>query len=99
MLPQVTSDTIQTATRADPIIGAVLRYIQNGWPRNFPSEMKPYLTRHEALTTEQNVLMWGIHVIAAKKLRNPVLQEIHKYHTTKGSFTPMALAKQAMVTS
>ena len=45
MLPPVTSDNIRTATRADPILGAVLRYTQNGWPLNFPSELKPYWTR------------------------------------------------------
>ena len=44
MLPPVTSDTIQTATRTDPILGKVLRYTQNGWPLNFPSELKPYWT-------------------------------------------------------
>ena len=30
MLSPVTSDTIQTATRTDPILGKVLRYTQNG---------------------------------------------------------------------
>ena len=80
MLPPVTSDTIQTATRTDPVLGRVLRYTQNGWPLNFPSELKPYWTRHEALTAEQNVLMWGIRVIVPKRLQNQVLQEIHTSH-------------------
>ena len=44
MLPPVTSDTIQTATRTDPILGKVLRYTQKGWPLNFLSELKPYWT-------------------------------------------------------
>ena len=80
MLPPVTSDAIQIATRTDPILGKVLRYTQNGWPLNFPSELKPYWTRHEALTVEQNVLMWGIRVIVPKRLQNQVLQEIHTSH-------------------
>ena len=80
MLPPITSEAIQAATRTDPILGTVLRYTQNGWPLNFPTELKPYWTRREALTIEQNVLMWGIRVIVPKKLQNQVLQEIHNSH-------------------
>ena len=80
MLPPITSETIQSATRADPILGAVLRYTQNGWPTNFPADLKPYWERHNALTVEQNVLMWGIRVIVPKNLQGRVLQEIHSSH-------------------
>ena len=80
MLPPVTSDAIQAATRTDPILGAVLRYTQSGWPLNVPPEMKPYWARRDALTVEQNVLMWGIRVIVPKSLQNQVVQELHESH-------------------
>ena len=80
ILPPVTSDTIQTITRTDPILGTVLRYIQNGWPLNFSYKLESYWTQHEAMTVQQNVLMWGIRVIVSKKLQSQVLQEIHCSH-------------------
>ena len=80
MLPPITSGTIQAATRTDPILGAVLRYTKHGWPVNFPAELKPFWTRRESLTVEQNVLIWGIRVIVPKNLQNQVLQEIHSSH-------------------
>ena len=65
------------ATQTDPILGAVLRYTQNGWPVNFPAELKSFWTCQESLTVEQNILIWGIRVIVPKNLQNQVLQEIH----------------------
>ena len=47
-VPPVTSDAIKTATRTDPILGAVLRYTQSCWPLNVSPEMKPYWARREA---------------------------------------------------
>ena len=58
----------------------MLRYTQSGWPLNVPPEIKPYWARREALTVEQNVLMWGIHVIVPKSLQNQVVQELHGSH-------------------
>ena len=80
MLPPVTCDAIQAATRTDPILGAVLRYTQSGWTLNVAPEMKPYWARREALTVEQNILMWGIRVIVPKALQNQVVQELHRSH-------------------
>jgi len=80
MLPPVTSDAIKAATRTDPVLGSVLRYTQSGWPLNVPEDLKPYWTRRQALTVEQNVLLWGIRVIVPKKLQSQVLQEIHSSH-------------------
>ena len=76
MLPPVTSDAIQAATRTDPILDVVLRYTQSGWPLNVPFEMKPYWARRDTLTVEQNVLMWGICVIVSKSL----VQELYESH-------------------
>jgi len=84
MLPPVTSDAIQAATRTDPILDVVLRYTQSGWPLNVPPEMKPYWARRDALTVEQNVLMWGIRVIVPKSLQNQVVQELHESHPAAG---------------
>ena len=58
----------------------MLRYTQSGWPLNVSPEMKPYWAQREALTVEQNVLMWGIRVIVLKNLQNQVVQELHGSH-------------------
>ena len=109
----------------------MLRYTQSGWPLNVSPEMKLYWAQREALTVEQNVLMWGIRVIVLKNLQNQVVQELHGSHPGIARMkligrsyvwwpcldhqleklakkqrihhqsppTPMAVAKQAMITS
>ena len=76
----VTEVHIQTAARTDPILGAVLRYTQQGWPSKVPEYLKPHWVRRNKFTVEKGILMWGIRVIVPTKLKDQVLQEIHQGH-------------------
>ena len=58
----VTFQDIQRATRRDPTLGKVYRYVLDGWPSHVPDELKRYKNRETELSTENGCLMWGIRV-------------------------------------
>ena len=56
----VTEVHIQAATRKDPVLGAVLRYTQQGWPSQVPEHLRLYWLRRNELSMEREILLWGI---------------------------------------
>ena len=50
----VTATQIQQATRTDPCLSKLLQYTCHGWPFNVPQCMKPYLSRQNELTVEED---------------------------------------------
>ena len=56
----VTSEDIERATRCDPVLSKVYRYIGRGWPSQVNEELKPFRDRQTELTTEGGCLFWGI---------------------------------------
>ena len=76
----VTSKEMQAATRTDPVLRKVLRCVRGGWPQKCEEELQPYWTRRFELTVEGGCLLWGIRVIAPRKLRTQLLDELHRDH-------------------
>ena len=65
---------IQKATRCDPTLSKVYRYVQDGWPNQVPKELQTYKDRQTELSTENGCLMWGIGAIIPKSLQVRVMQ-------------------------
>ena len=79
MLP-VKVQHIAQATRTDPVLSHVLEFTRTHCPTQIPDHLQPYFARHNALTVEENCLLWGIHVKVPLKLRHQVLDELHLSH-------------------
>ena len=76
----VTSESLVRASRQDPTIAKVIHYVQKGWPTNTADDFKPYRNRYQELTIEGSCLMWGSRVVIPQKLRDVVLEELHRNH-------------------
>ena len=64
----------------DPILSKVVTFVQQGWPNQVQSDLKPYHIRKDELTLEANCLLWGRKVIVPEKLQSKVLEELHTGH-------------------
>lgn len=89
-LPVQASD-IALATKEDLVLKKVFEYVQKGWPKQIPECLKPYFTKRNELSIEEGCLYRGIRVIVPTKLRNKILQELHKGH--QGMVRMKALAR------
>ena len=76
----VHASQVMTATRTDPLLSKVLRYARTGWPLKTPEELRPYWLKKEEIAVEVDCVMWGTRVIVPSKLREKVLQELHRGH-------------------
>ena len=76
----ITSEHLKPATRRDPVLSRVLRFTKIGWPLTVPDVLKPFHQRQTELSTEDDCLMWGSHVIVPLLLQDKILQEIHQNH-------------------
>ena len=79
VLPISAAD-LMAATRSDPILSKVLRYLRKGWPEQIPDALLPYWRKRNELTLEEDSILWGIRVVVPKKLRERVLDELHLSH-------------------
>ena len=66
----VTTERLQVVTRQDPILSRVLQFVREGWPGDVDqkTELKPYESRKEELSTEGDCLLWGNGVVIPHKL-------------------------------
>ena len=76
----VTSKQVAAATRTDPVLSKVLRHIREGWPNKCEVELQQYWTRRFELMVEGGCLLWGIRVIAPRKIQARLLDELHRDH-------------------
>ncbi len=76
----VTSTDLAKATRTDPILSQVYASTLNGWPSEVNDELQPFRTRREELTVEAGCVLWGTRVIIPSKLRQKLLNELHRDH-------------------
>ena len=76
----VQASEVEAATRTDPILGKVLVYLRQGWPKKPPRVVEPYWRRQEELSTEGDCVMWGMRVCIPKVLQQKVLAELHSGH-------------------
>ena len=44
----------------------------------------PFFGRRNEMTVEEGCLLWGIRVVAPQKLRNKLLNELHRDHEVCG---------------
>ena len=76
----VTAQQVATATQRDPLLSQVYRYTQSGWPSEADDVLLPFWNHRNELSIETGCLLWGIRVVIPKKLRQRVLEELHKDH-------------------
>ena len=76
----VTAKAVQKATRSDPILSKVLHHTKRGWPAHVQDALKPFFSRRQELTIEDECLLWGMRVVIPKALQVPLLQELHRDH-------------------
>ena len=70
-------DQKRTATRYDPILSQVLKFMLKGWPSQVSPELQPVFTLRDELTTMDGCLLWGMRVILPAKHRKQMLDKLH----------------------
>ena len=77
----ITSKEIKNATRVDPVLSRVLRFLKCGWPTVVRDErLKPYFNRNYELTVEQDCILWGLRVVIPTCYQARILEELHLSH-------------------
>jgi hypothetical protein len=76
----ITSVQVADATRKDSTLSKVLHFTKSGWQHVNEDVLKPYQQRSQEITVEGDCLLWGIRVILPSKLRDNILQELHRDH-------------------
>ena len=76
----ISSSELEAATRNDPMLSKVLRYVRQGWPQQVPERLYPYWLKRNELTVEGDTILWGIRVVVPVKLRVRILDELHQGH-------------------
>lgn len=78
----ISAKQIANATSTDRTLSKVKHFVLYGWPeeRSVGSELLPYFTKRDELSTESDCLLWGIRVIIPSRYQNPVLKELHTGH-------------------
>lgn len=75
-------DAIQSWTRKDPTLSAVVHHTQQGWPSstNLDPELQTYRSKEAELSVHDGCLLWGCRVIIPPQGRQNVLQLLHDGH-------------------
>jgi len=77
----ITAVSIASATIKDTVLSQVLDYTLQGWPSRITRDKyKPFFTRKDELTVEDNCILWGRRVIIPSKYREAMLEELHVGH-------------------
>ena len=77
----ITAKDIGRATLSDLVLGRVLNYVMSGRPENCAeADLKPYFTRRNELSCEQNCVLWSFRVIIPPEFREKMLRELHWEH-------------------
>lgn len=79
----MTASDIRTATRRDPVLAAVLRYVLSGWPTadyQLNAEFASYRARQAELSVHDGCVLWGGRLVIPLSQRDRVLQLLHEGH-------------------
>ena len=76
----VTSRDIEKATRRDPTLSQVYRFVQSGWPTQVSTDLQSFRDRQTELTTQSGCLLWGARVVIPNSLQDSVLKSLHRNH-------------------
>lgn len=71
------NNKVKEETRNDKELQELKKFMEEGWPKNCPEEIKPYFIRKEELSIENDCILWGYRVIIPKTLREEVLNQLH----------------------
>ncbi|KAG7301746.1 hypothetical protein JYU34_014734 [Plutella xylostella] len=77
----IDSAHIKKETAKDHILGRVVSYIRDGWPKDVDMKnLKPYFNRKNELYLELGCVMWGHRVVIPESCQAKVLSELHEPH-------------------
>ena len=76
----VTAARIKEWTSKDPVLSKVKKYVMVGWPDEVGSDLKPYRSRWQELSTLDGCILWGSRVVVPPQGRAAVLGELHETH-------------------
>ena len=76
----VTTERLETTTRQDPLLSKLHQYVREGWPGESSEEFKPFEQRKQELSTLGGCVLWGNRVIVPQKLRDRLVDELHRDH-------------------
>ncbi|XP_062708139.1 uncharacterized protein K02A2.6-like [Aedes albopictus] len=75
---------IQQATRSDPVLSKVYRYIQQGWPNSKTAiqdrEVQRFFDRSDSLSTVQGCVMFAERLVIPSGFRMRCLHHLHRGH-------------------
>ena len=76
------SRCVQNETRNDKILCKIMRYCLDGWPDTPPAdkELLIFYNKCEAVSVENNSLLWGHRVVIPENLKTLVIHELHYSH-------------------
>lgn len=77
----VTSEMIQEATAADPILQKVLHFHSTSWPNICTDQkLQPFFQRRSSLSEIDGILLFAERVVVPFELQNRVLKQFHYGH-------------------
>ena len=79
----VTAQQIRHWTARDPVVSAVYRYVQEGWPSDgvpLSPDFGPYKCRESELSSQGGCVLWGARVVVPPQGRAAVLRLLHSGH-------------------
>ena len=77
----VAAAEIKISTKNDAILSEVLKYLRDDkWSEHISQELRPYFTKRNELSTENDIIMWGLRVVIPPCYRHKILSELHKNH-------------------
>ena len=80
--PLIDAQLIANETRHDKTLSKVLKFVKDGWNEKPPADvdLKPFHTRRNELSVDQNCVIWGSRVVIPESMRKDVLSLIHAAH-------------------
>ena len=77
----VSFQSVQEASKEDPIIMEVMRYHLSKWPATFSSTtMRELFKRRNELSIIDDVLLFGDRIVIPESLRHRILEQFHNGH-------------------
>lgn len=78
---QVNFQDVARETRRDSILSKLLDSINKGTVKNLKAdEFVPFKNKADELSIESDCILWGYRTIVPSKLRNQILNDLHKSH-------------------
>lgn len=79
--PPIRPEKIKIASRKDPVISRVFRFVLHGWPQeNLCGDLSAFVSKRTELSTHNGCLLWGSRVVIPSVLRADVLKLLHANH-------------------